>query len=64
MLDAVDPRILKDVRNGTNRVIDLPEEIGGFPNITMGMPPSDSDRDGMPDVRGLHLDIDITLRCL
>jgi len=48
-LDAVDRRILGDVRNGTGRVIDRPEEVGGFPHIAKGVPPEDSDRDGMPD---------------
>jgi hypothetical protein len=49
LLDAVDLRILNDVKNGTGKVIDRPEEVGGFPHIEKGKPPRDSDRDGMPD---------------
>ncbi len=48
-LDGVDRRILSDVHNGTGRVIDRPEEVGGFPEISAGKPPRDSDSDGIPD---------------
>lgn len=57
-LDAVDRRILNDVRNGTGKVIDRPEEVAGFPRIARGKPPTDSDNDGIPDTwekkRGLN----------
>ena len=58
MLDAVDHRILKDVRNGTGRVIDLPEEVGGFSQISKGMSPRDSDHDGMPDAWEIKYSLD------
>jgi len=48
-LDAVDRRILKDVVDGTGKIIDRPEEVGGYPVIESGVPPQDSDNDGMPD---------------
>lgn len=47
--DAVDARIVADVRNGTGRMITHPSEVGGWPSLAGGTPPADSDRDGMPD---------------
>jgi hypothetical protein len=47
--DAVDLRIVNDVRQGTGRVIDSQSEVGGWPVLAEGTPPEDSDRDGMPD---------------
>lgn len=47
--DAVDQRIVADVRNRTGRIIDSPEEVGGYPVLAPGRPPLDSDHDGMPD---------------
>ena len=47
--DAVDERVTADVRNRTGRIIDSPAEVGGYPPLATGTPPSDSDRDGMPD---------------
>jgi hypothetical protein len=45
MRDAVDTRIVQDVRNGTGHV-----GIGsGYPTLAAGTPPADSDHDGMPD---------------
>jgi len=49
MRDAVDERIVSDVRNGTGRIIDDPSEVGGWPVLAPGTPPRDSDHDGMPD---------------
>lgn len=48
-LDPVDRRLLDDVRNGTGQVIDLPEEVGGFPELDPGTAPPDTDADGLPD---------------
>jgi len=48
-LDAVDQRILNDVKNKTGKIIDRPEEVGGYPVLEGGTPPPDSDMDGMPD---------------
>ncbi|MFC1509671.1 polysaccharide lyase family 1 protein [Candidatus Omnitrophota bacterium] len=48
--DAVDERIVNHVINGTGRIIDDEAEVGGWPELKSTPPPSDSDRDGMPDV--------------
>ena len=47
--DAVDARIVGEVRDGTAHFINSPSEVGGWPEYDLGMPPADSDRDGMPD---------------
>lgn len=47
--DAVDARIVADVRNGTGRMISDPSEVGGWPALAAGTPPPDADRDGMSD---------------
>lgn len=47
--DTVDERIIKDVKNGTGRIIDHPSDVGGWPNLDKGTPPKDDDNDGMPD---------------
>lgn len=47
--DAVDRRIVDNARTGTGRVINSQREVGGWPKLTAGSPPPDTDRDGMPD---------------
>ncbi len=47
--DGVDARIVADVRNKTGAIIDSPAQVGGYPQLVPGTPPSDSDHDGMPD---------------
>jgi len=47
--DAVDHRVIADVRNTTGRCIDDPSDVGGWPTLDTGSPPADADRDGMPD---------------
>ena len=47
--DAVDTRIVGEVRTGEGRIIDHPDDVGGWPVIRSGAPPKDSDHDGMPD---------------
>jgi hypothetical protein len=47
--DAVDERIIRDVREGTGKIIDNPGEVGGYPVISGGDAPADRDHDGMPD---------------
>jgi pectate lyase len=47
--DAVDRRIVTDVRNGSGAIIDSQWEVGGWPEYRTARPPRDSDRDGMPD---------------
>ena len=47
--DSVDQRIAREVETGTGRIIDSPEEVGGYPDYPRGTTPTDSDSDGMPD---------------
>ena len=51
--DTVDARVVFEVRNGsthhTNGIINSQEEVGGWPQLSSTVPPSDSDDDGMPD---------------
>ncbi len=47
--DAVDARVVYDVKNGTGRIINNEWEVGGFPEMESEEPPTDSDHDGMPD---------------
>jgi len=52
--DAIDLRIIEEVRNGTarhgdNGFIDKPGVVGGWPKLKSGTAPVDSDHDGMPD---------------
>jgi len=47
--DAVDRRIVADVRNGTGSTIDSQRQVGGWPEYRGAQPPKDTDGDGMPD---------------
>jgi pectate lyase len=47
--DAVDGRLVADVRRGSGAIIDDPKEVGGFPAYATSRGPADSDRDGLPD---------------
>jgi len=47
--DTVDLRIIDDVKNHTGKIIDSPEQVGGYPKLSGGIPLFDSDHDGMPD---------------
>jgi hypothetical protein len=47
--DAVDRRIVAEVRSGGGRIIDSPGDVGGYSSLASGTPPVDSDHDGMPD---------------
>jgi pectate lyase len=47
--DAVDNRIKQNVMEGTGRIIDSQNEVGGWPVYRSGKAPVDTDRDGMPD---------------
>lgn len=51
--DAVDERIVKEVRKGKatfgNGIIDSQTDVGGWPELKAGKAPLDSDGDGMPD---------------
>jgi hypothetical protein len=56
--DSVDTRIIQEVTNGTGRWIDSQNQVGGWPILAAGTPPTDTDHDGMPNVwetaRGLN----------
>lgn len=57
--DAVDARVIGDVKNGTftapgsrgstNGIIDSQSDVGGFPELQSGSVPVDTSGDGMPD---------------
>lgn len=47
--DAVDARIVEDVRNGGGCIIDSQREVGGWPEYVSMPAPEDKDGDGMPD---------------
>lgn len=47
--DALDTRIANEVRNGGGKLINSPDEAGGYPVLDAGTPLTDTDRDGMPD---------------
>ncbi|WP_228275618.1 Ig-like domain-containing protein [Gracilibacillus oryzae] len=47
--DAVDARVVNDVRNGTGRIINNEWEVGGHPEMKSTAPPEDTDHDGVPD---------------
>jgi hypothetical protein len=56
--DAIDTRLVNDVRSGTGRIIDDETEVGGWLPLKSAPPPTDTDHDGMPDAwettRGLN----------
>jgi len=56
--DAVDKRIVRQVRTGSGRIIDSQREIGGWPRLYSRRALRDGDGDGMPDTweRTHHLD--------
>ena len=47
--DAVDTRIVNEVRNNTGKLINTPSEAGGYPELNAGTLLTDTDMDGMPD---------------
>jgi pectate lyase len=47
--DPVDTRIVNDVINMTGHIINNPSDVGGWPTLASGTPPTDTDGDGMPD---------------
>ncbi|KLU03068.1 Pectate lyase [Rhodopirellula islandica] len=55
--DAVDVRVVSDVRNKTGVMINDPAEVGGWPALEPGTV-QDRDRDGMPDAWELQHGLD------
>jgi hypothetical protein len=47
--DAIDTRIVNEVKNGAGHIIDDPSQVGGWIKPAPGTPCTDSDHDGMPD---------------
>ncbi|MFI7633134.1 Ig-like domain-containing protein [Nonomuraea sp. NPDC049400] len=47
--DAVDARLINEVRTGTGRHINSQKDVGGFVPLPSDLAPADSDHDGMPD---------------
>lgn len=47
--DAVDARIIAEVRRGGGRIVDHTREAGGWPEYPAAAAPPDADADGMPD---------------
>lgn len=47
--DAVDARIVNEVRQRNGSIIDSQSQVGGWPELKSTTPPPDSDGDGMPD---------------
>ena len=47
--DAIDTRIVNDVRNATGSLINTQSSVGGWPELNSATRPTDTDYDGMPD---------------
>ena len=47
--DAVDRRIVEEVKTGKGHIINSQKEVGGWPDLKSAPAPRDSDGDGMPD---------------
>ena len=47
--DAVDERVINNVRTHQGRLIDSQDQVGGWPTLQTLPAPKDSDGDGMPD---------------
>jgi hypothetical protein len=47
--DAVDKRVIENVRQRVGKLIDSQKEVGGWPSLMSAAPPLDQDQDGIPD---------------
>ncbi|MDO8541575.1 MAG: hypothetical protein Q7S40_14145 [Opitutaceae bacterium] len=47
--DAVDARVVRQIRDGTGKILDSQNEVGGWPVLATGTAQVDTDKDGMPD---------------
>lgn len=47
--DAIDTRIVNDVRNSTGSLINTQSTVGGWPELQTADKPTDTDYDGIPD---------------
>ncbi len=48
--DAVDRRVVAEVRAGTGGILDSQDQVGGWPSLAVAIAPADRDGDGIPDV--------------
>jgi hypothetical protein len=56
--DAIDARVVDDVRHRRGKVIDSQREVGGWVALRSAPAPVDTDRDGMPDAWELAQGLD------
>jgi hypothetical protein len=49
MRDDLDKRIVGDVKERKGKIIDHPNQVGGWPNLVSGQPYPDSNHNGMSD---------------
>ena len=56
--DAVDARIIKEIKTGGGKIINSQTEVGGWPEYRQEQPPADADLDGMPDEWEQKYDLD------
>ena len=47
--DAVDTRIVNEVKNASGKLIDKPSDVGGWPELDTASAIVDTDKDGIPD---------------
>src|SRR5207247_743048 len=47
--DAVDTRVIGEVRNEAGHHINSQNDVGGWPTLNSSTPPADLDQDGIPD---------------
>ena len=47
--DAIDKRVINEVKNQEYRVVDDPAQVGGWPAVASVSPAADTDHDGMAD---------------
>ena len=47
--DAVDIRVVRDIKKRSGKLLNSQDEVGGWPELKSGKAPVDSDGDGMPD---------------
>ena len=47
--DAVDERLVSEVKTGKGKLIDKPADVGGWPDLDTDSSVEDTDKDGMPD---------------
>ena len=47
--DSVDARVVAEAIDGTGKIIDDEQDVGGWPDLKSSEPPLDTDHDGMSD---------------